>query len=224
MSLYISAEKLIEAAKEKGINFGKGDPYNRLRYYTKIGWLPHMERMKNSEGEVVGHYPEWALSRLELIESLKSQGKSNSLIEKSIKDNQIKQNLQQTFSFLNTSEKRSQLVIYMTFILLLGIVLSETGVFPGLNSKQNLLNQIQNQNIPPRLLESGETIFPPLQKSLFIPTSAVTENSRINVTFEDNYSPASRYWISRKVTGQGFYIDLDLPIAQNAKLNWFVLE
>ena len=49
MESLISTEKLIEESKTKGIDFGKGDPYNRLRYYTKIGWLPHMQRKKNDE-------------------------------------------------------------------------------------------------------------------------------------------------------------------------------
>ena len=31
MESLISTEKLIEEAKTKGIDFGKGDPYNRLR-------------------------------------------------------------------------------------------------------------------------------------------------------------------------------------------------
>ena len=38
--------KLIKQAKKEGVQFGRGDPYNRLRYYTKIGWLPHMTRKK----------------------------------------------------------------------------------------------------------------------------------------------------------------------------------
>lgn len=47
---FISVEKLIKILKEKNISFGKGDPYNRLRYYTKIGWLPHMTRKKTKKG------------------------------------------------------------------------------------------------------------------------------------------------------------------------------
>ena len=70
----VSIENLIEAAKRKGLNFGKGDPYNRLRYYTKIGWLPHMVRKSDNEGSIKGHYPEWALNQLIIIEKLKAEG------------------------------------------------------------------------------------------------------------------------------------------------------
>ena len=74
MSSLIEVEKLIRMAKKEGVSFGKGDPYNRLRYYTKIGWLPHMERKRVKSGDVVGHYPKWVLSRLVMIDKLKKQG------------------------------------------------------------------------------------------------------------------------------------------------------
>jgi DNA-binding transcriptional MerR regulator len=224
MSSYISAEKLIERAKEDGINFGKGNPYNRLRYYTKIGWLPHMERMKNEEGEVVGHFPDWVLSRLELIEELKTKGVSNEQIEKQIKESQIKENIHQAFSFINTSEKRSRIVTYLSFLLILVIVVSELGGIPGLKSKQDLISQLQNPNLPTRILESGNSILPSLQKTILVPAQSISETSNISITFLDNYSPASRYWITKKVANYGFYIELDLPAAQDTRFSWFITE
>ena len=43
----INIKDLIQELKNKNIDFGKGDPYNRLRYYTKIGWIDHMIRKKD---------------------------------------------------------------------------------------------------------------------------------------------------------------------------------
>jgi hypothetical protein len=40
----IKIDEIIERAKELGVDFGKGDPKNRLRYLTKIGLLPHCQR------------------------------------------------------------------------------------------------------------------------------------------------------------------------------------
>jgi len=40
----ISIDEVIERAKKLGVDFGKGDPRNRLRYYVKIGLLPHAKR------------------------------------------------------------------------------------------------------------------------------------------------------------------------------------
>ncbi|MBI2414264.1 MerR family transcriptional regulator [candidate division WWE3 bacterium] len=225
MSLYISAEKLIETAKSNGINLGKGNPYNRLRYYTKIGWLPHMERMKNENSEVVGHYPNWSINRLELIESLKASGKTNEQIEKALKSVEAKQNIRKIFSFLDTPEKRTSTVVYLTFFLILGTILLELGIFSGgLNAKQNLLNQIRSQSLPARILETGTSFIPARQKTFFIPSSIVTQESRISVTFESSFTPASKYWVSKKIDNQGFYLELDAATSQDATFNWFIAQ
>lgn len=46
----ISAEELVARAKKLGVDFGNGDPNNRLRYYTKIELIPHAIR-KSFNGE-----------------------------------------------------------------------------------------------------------------------------------------------------------------------------
>jgi DNA-binding transcriptional MerR regulator len=71
----IKIDELIKRAKFFGVDFGKGDPKNRLRYYTKIGLLPHALR-KSFNGKIVGAYPEWVLKRLVEIDKQLKEGKS----------------------------------------------------------------------------------------------------------------------------------------------------
>jgi hypothetical protein len=80
----IEISQLIERAKALGIKLGKGDPRNRLRYFTKLGLLPNAQRITPKGIPIVlgkpplavGAYPVWVLERLAEIDKLKEQGKS----------------------------------------------------------------------------------------------------------------------------------------------------
>ncbi|HEB13896.1 MAG TPA: MerR family transcriptional regulator, partial [candidate division WWE3 bacterium] len=63
-----------------------GVPYNTLRYYTKIGLLPHMKRKRPhpEATSTVGHYPQSVLKLLQRIEEFKAQGLSNDEIKKKL--------------------------------------------------------------------------------------------------------------------------------------------
>jgi len=79
----VSVNKLIEILKNGGIRIGRtgSDPYNTLRYYTKLGLLPRMVRkFSETDDSVVGHYPLSVVATIKTIESLKKQGLSNSEI------------------------------------------------------------------------------------------------------------------------------------------------
>src|SRR3990167_8517451 len=80
----ISIDDLIKNAKKRGVSFGKSDPYNRLRYYTKISFLPHMERRQTKNGRIKAYYPQNSLERLVKVEALKSRGFSNEEILKNL--------------------------------------------------------------------------------------------------------------------------------------------
>jgi hypothetical protein len=69
----IPFDEVVIRAKRAGVNFGKGNPLNRLRYYTKIGLLPHAKRKSFGKGSPVGAYPESVIETLvELNEKLAS--------------------------------------------------------------------------------------------------------------------------------------------------------
>lgn len=78
----ISIEELIKRARSLGVDFGKGDPKNRLRYYAKIGIFPHALRKKINGKPSQGVYPEGALDILLEIDKQLKQGKSVQAIKK----------------------------------------------------------------------------------------------------------------------------------------------
>ena len=72
----ISIEEVIRRAGELGVDFGKGDPKNRLRYYTKIGLIPHAQRASFGGRPPTGAYSEYIVSILVLIDKKLKEGKS----------------------------------------------------------------------------------------------------------------------------------------------------
>ncbi|MCH8821664.1 hypothetical protein IID23_04065, partial [Patescibacteria group bacterium] len=67
--------KIIKLAKQAGVDFGKGYPYNRLRYYTKTELLPKAQR-KSFGGPPEGAYPSWVVDKLVEIDKNLKAGKS----------------------------------------------------------------------------------------------------------------------------------------------------
>jgi len=72
----ISIDDLITKAKAFGVDFGKGDPKNRLRYYVKIGLLPHAKRKSFNGLPPTGAFPIEVLSTLISIDRKLKEGKS----------------------------------------------------------------------------------------------------------------------------------------------------
>lgn len=87
----ISIEEVIERAREKGVDFGKGDPKNRLRYYTKIGLIPHAKRKSFNGAPPTGAYPENVIERLVEIDREIKEGKSVQQIKKEMEKRKWKE-------------------------------------------------------------------------------------------------------------------------------------
>lgn len=223
MAELIATEKLIKKAQKNGIDFGKGNPYNRLRYYTKLGWLPHMTRQKDKAGNVVGHYPDWVIERLDYIQDLKDKGLSNDEISEKIKGLNARRNILKTLNIFKSPERRRKTISYISFIILVFILLIETGVLPFGQIKSDLIqNSTQIRNSPNQILDSGTGLFPTNEKIIYIRTKNITPTSKVSVTFEGNFDPANNYWISKKIPYEGFYLELDSPIRTNTTFNWFI--
>ena len=61
------------------------------------------------------------------------------------------------------------------------------------------------------------------QKSVTIENNRVKENSKILVTFTSDYSPATRYWIT-KSAGENFSVNLDQPVTENSSFDWLIIN
>lgn len=61
------------------------------------------------------------------------------------------------------------------------------------------------------------------QKSVSLENDRVKENSKILVTFTSDYSPATRYWVT-KDKGVGFSVHLDQPVVGNSTFDWLIIN
>jgi len=218
----ISVENLIKSLKQKNINFGKGDPYNRLRYYTKIGWLPHMTRKKNEEGNITGHYPISVIDEIIRIEELKNLGLNNEEISIKIKKyNQSKFNFE---GFINYLKKIN---INIIFILVIGIAFFLE--ISRVNSLYENLNLSLNSKPLPivtekRIEDYGISFIPKYQNEIFVPSSKVTPTSIILLTMFNNLGYNNSYFIREVKEGQGFYIQTTYPVTNEIKFNWVLIK
>ncbi len=72
------------------------------------------------------------------------------------------------------------------------------------------------------MLENGTAFVPKNQNKLFIQAPLIKSNYKVYVTFTQDYSPASRYWVSEIQEYKGFTIELDAPVFNNTEFNWWV--
>ena len=218
MDDYISIDKLIKQAKSKGIDFGAGDPYNRLRYYTKIGWLPHMIRKADKSGNIKGHYPTWSVERLVLIENLKADGLSNDEISQKLK---TKNRFQDVMSVFKSPEIRKQGVLYLVLILATVTFLNELGII-NFGKSKSILAIEDSKTL--QIIQSGTSFVPKNQKKIFVSAESIRLNSKVYVSFTQDYSPASRYWVSDLKDQDGFLVELDAPVFDNTEFSWWLSQ
>ena len=217
MDRFLEVTKLIEAAQAKGVNFGKSNPYNRLRYYTKMGLLPHMERRRNSSGSIVGHYPEWALDRLIYIEKLKDEGMENTEIGKRIEEKHAKQN---TVKALTNPRIRNKFFIYSIILILIAVFAAELRIIPlGINKYKSLSTKplLETTNVG----HAGNSFIPANTNTVFVGYENIEVLSKIIVTFTQDYSPATKYWIQKIEPGKGFVLELDTKVFNDTWFNWY---
>jgi DNA-binding transcriptional MerR regulator len=220
MDEFISIEKLIKTAKGKGLDFGTGDPYNRLRYYTKIGWLPHMVRKIDKRGNIKGHYPAWSVDRLLLIEDLKNKGYSNEEITEKL---ETKNSVQGIVNAVKSPDVRKQLVLYSILTTVVLIFGNELGII-RLGKSKNLVYTTNQTRQSIQIIQSGTSFVPRNQNKIFVMTQDITVTSKVYVTFTQNYSPANKFWVSQIKQGDGFILELDAPVSNNVEFNWWLTQ
>ena len=86
----ISIDEVIILAKKMGVDFGNGDPRHRLRYYTKIGLLPHAQRKCFNNHSPEGAYDESVIDLLLEIDKKIKSGKSIQTIKRETEEEREK--------------------------------------------------------------------------------------------------------------------------------------
>lgn len=225
MAKFLTTDQIIKKAIEKGMTFGKGDPYNRLRYYTKLGWLPHMTRKKSKNKDsknTQGHYQDTIVDRLLLIQKYKNEGLSNDEITLKL---HTKDKVKNLYSSLTSAPVKKKFTSYVTLFMILIILLSEIGIIDIGKSKTATVI-LQNTAGTPKenaiIIDSGTGFLPKNERSVFVKNQNVTEISKIYVSFKEDYSPASRFWVSNQIAGEGFAVELDSVTQKNVEFDWWV--
>ena len=212
----IAVEELINILKENNINLGKGEPYNRLRYYTKIGLIPHMIRKKNSNNTNSGHYPKEVVKKIIDIEKMKMEGLSNEdiiLKIKSKKDNPVP-------SFLEIIKNKFSINYLFVFLFIIGIIF-EVSRF---NSRQETPQFIPNNNLNKEISNTNLSFIPAGQKKVFIASNDVNQKSVILISFRDNIFPATNYFISEVKDGLGFFVETNVEVSTEVKFTWAAIN
>jgi len=120
---YISVSQVIEHAREAGYDFGKGDPVNRLRYYIKLGMLPHMQRRQAgpSLAYTEGFLPLYSIVLLLKAQDLKKQGRTTDEVRELVKDELARYRRSELMAKFEDYEKPS-VPLYSTLLMFVGIV------------------------------------------------------------------------------------------------------
>jgi hypothetical protein len=181
----ISLEELILRAKKLGIDFGRGDPRNRIRYLIKIGLLPHAKRKSFNNLPPSAAFPESTLEILSEIERKLKAGKSIQEIKRELeskKEISKKEKIPaiKKFSFSSFFKKFSfpPLLVFRTliFLLVLGAVvffLKEKNLYQNFLSALTVVGgfwKIAQAPTP----NTSEEIPPPLPLGRYLTINAET--------------------------------------------------
>lgn len=145
-SKYLPYSEIIDLAKSAGVVFGKGYPYNRLRYYTKIGLLPNAKR-KSFGGPPEGAYPAWVVDKLVEIDGEIKTGRSIQAITREQKERNVSTTFERQVEeiepkkdvYVFSGKPRFSLIPALRFASLLLFVIGISGLIaynlPPINSQ-----------------------------------------------------------------------------------------
>ncbi len=214
----VSIEELIKILKDNNINFGKGDPYNRLRYYTKIGLIPHMTRKKNSNNTNSGHYPKDVISKIIEIEKMKDIGLSNEEIIDKFKA-ATSANRIDYIQFIKDKITVNHLFISL---LVLGCIFEIYRANLKAPNEPNIKNETGMEKH--LIVETGINFLSPGQKKVFVPAKQVKQDSNINLSFRGNIFPATQSFISDIKEGLGFIVETNMEVNNEVKFTWNIVN
>ena len=98
-------EKIISLSKKNGVKFGSGNAKERIRYFIKLGILPHAVRKVSTRlpttdyrlpttgaSAPIAHLPYWTVDRLTQIQELSEKGLTIRKIAQNFANSQKRQN------------------------------------------------------------------------------------------------------------------------------------
>lgn len=106
MEKFLSIKEVVLRAEARGVNFGKGDPKNRLRYFTKVGLLPHAQRQSFDGNSPSAAYPESVVNLLVEIDQKLRDGKTVQAILREKREEVRKVSSNPVITFLPFSLRR----------------------------------------------------------------------------------------------------------------------
>lgn len=223
----INIKDLIFELKKKNIDLGKGNPYNRLRYYTKIGWIDHMVRKKDSNGVVVGHYPNHVINKIIEIETLKREGKNNEEITEYFKKRHLnnqgnKQEISERINLLELLKNKVNINVVILLIIMIGFIF-EVSNYNSLKDKLPINATKVDQNSI-TISERGKNTLPSGKNKIFINSKNIQSNSLVIVTFDESIEPATYYFVNQKIFEEGFNLQTNLPVKKDVNFNWVIIN
>ena len=177
-----------------------------------------MTRRADKQGKIKGHYPTSSIDSLLLIEKLKSEGANNETISKELSNKSKKESLS---TYLRSPEIRKQITLYSILVILIVIFANEIGAIKLGKTKDVLIRETQNLK---QIYSDGTAFIPKNRNKVFVDINTVKPNSKVYITFTQNYSPATRYWVSKIEEQKGFLVELDTPVSNNVEFNWWLSQ
>jgi DNA-binding transcriptional MerR regulator len=214
----VSVEELIKILKDNNINFGKGDPYNRLRYYTKIGLIPHMTRKKNSNNTNSGHYSKDVISKIIEIEKMKDLGLSNEEIIDKFKTSSKAGKI----DYIQLLRDKITINHLFISLLVLGSIFEIYRTSFHLEKEVNIKNDTALEKH--LIVETGINFVSQGQKKVFVPSKQVKQDSNISITLRGNIFPATQYFVSDIKEGLGFIVETNIEVNSEVKFTWNIVN
>lgn len=117
---------------------------------------------------------------------------------------------------------------YFSLLTGTGAASSTQGVFDGYISSAFINDLVVSGRLLVNKLavtdNVGKGYIPAGSREVTIQTSAVKSTSIFLITFEDDYAPATRFFISRKTPGESFTVGLDADVAHDTHFSWWIVD
>ena len=71
---------------------------------------------------------------------------------------------------------------------------------------------------------SGDLVIPAGEKTIIVDAEDLKEYSQVIITLEGDYSPATKYWITKNINFKKFILHLDYPVDDDVLGSWLIIN